>query len=53
MVQKSREQQHAFNIPFQLSKLPGYQHLAILQEQNKLKEYKKLYYILKNKSQMC
>mmetsp|Transcript_10794 Transcript_10794/g.18100 ORF Transcript_10794/g.18100 Transcript_10794/m.18100 type:complete len:118 (+) Transcript_10794:180-533(+) len=52
-IQKSREQQHSFNIPFQLSHLPGTQHLKILKEQKKVQEFKKLQRVLLNRDLMC
>ena len=50
---KSKEQQHAFNIPYQLSVLPNYQQLDELYSQGKLKQCQKLLHILKKKKSVC
>lgn len=53
VVQKSKEQQHAFNIPYQLSILPNYSQLGDLYSQGKLKQCQKLLHILKKKNTVC
>lgn len=50
---KSKEQQHAFNIPFQLSQLPTQADLELLRKQGKLTEMAKLKNILKKKQNVC
>ena len=48
-VLKSKEQQHSFNIPFQLSVLPNHKHLEELYNQGKMRECQKLLQILRKK----
>ena len=50
---KSKEQQHAFNIPFQLSQLPTQADLEILRRKGKLTEMSKLKQVLKKKNNVC
>lgn len=50
---KSREQQHSFNIPYQLSILPGQKELDILKHKGRIEELKKLKHVLKRKDYMC
>lgn len=52
-VTKSKEQQHGFNVPYQLSKLPSYKQLEELYQQGKLKECHKLLNVLKKKHTIC
>jgi hypothetical protein len=44
---RSSEQQHSFNIPFQLTILPGEKELELLKKKGRLEELKKLKQILK------
>lgn len=50
---KSKEQQHAFNIPYQLSRLPTQADLEILRKRGKLTEMSKLKQVLKKKNTVC
>ena len=50
---KSKEQQHAFNIPYQLSQLPTQADLEILRKQGKLTEMAKLKQVLRKKNNVC
>ena len=50
---KSKEQQHAFNIPYQLSRLPNQADLEILRKRGKLTEMAKLRNVLKKKNNVC
>jgi len=50
---KSKEQQHAFNIPYQLSQLPTQADLEILRRKGKLTEMSKLKQVLKKKNNVC
>lgn len=50
---KSKEQQHAFNIPYQLSQIPTQADLEILRKQGKLTEMAKLKNVLKKKNNVC
>jgi hypothetical protein len=45
---RSSEQQHSFNIPYQLSILPGDKELEILKKKGRLEELKKLKHVLKS-----
>ena len=47
-AKRSNEQQHSFNIPYQLSILPGDKELEILKKKGRLEELKKLRYVLKS-----
>ena len=51
---RSKEQQHSFNIPFQLSILPGPNELENLKKRGRIEELKKLRAILKrSETMMC
>lgn len=50
---RSKEQQHQFNIPFQLSVLPGQTELDQLKQRGRIEELKKLKNVLKKKDNMC
>lgn len=50
---RSKEQQHSFNIPFQLSILPGQTELDQLKQRGRIEELKKLKNVLKKKDNMC
>jgi protein phosphatase PTC7 len=50
---KSREQQHAFNIPYQLSQLPTQADLEILRKRGKLTEMAQLKNVLRKKNNVC
>lgn len=50
---KSKEQQHAFNIPYQLSQLPTQADLEILRKRGKLTEMAKLKQVLRKKNNVC
>lgn len=50
---KSKEQQHAFNIPFQLSQLPTQADLEILRRQGKREELQRLKKVLRKKNHVC
>lgn len=50
---KSKEQQHAFNIPYQLSQLPTQADLEILRKRGKMAEMEKLKKVLKKKNNVC
>ena len=50
---KSKEQQHSFNIPFQLSQLPTKADLEILLKLGKKEEVQKLRKILRKKNNVC
>ena len=54
-ARRSHEQQHSFNIPYQLSILPGEKEFAILKQKGRIEELKKLRAILRPKSDsdMC
>ena len=45
---RSTEQQHSFNIPYQLSILPGDKELEILKKKGRLEELKKLKHVLRS-----
>lgn len=49
-ARRSHEQQHSFNIPYQLSILPGEKEFAILKQKGRIEELKKLRAILRPKS---
>lgn len=51
---RSKEQQHSFNIPYQLTILPGQKELENLRKRGRIEELKKLRSILKrSESMMC
>lgn len=51
---RSKEQQHSFNIPYQLSILPGQAELENLKERGRIEELKKLKTILRRRDNtMC
>jgi serine/threonine protein phosphatase PrpC len=50
---RSKEQQHSFNIPFQLSILPGQKDIEQLELKGKVEEVKCLKKVLKNKNNLC
>lgn len=50
---KSKEQQHSFNIPYQLSQLPTKVDLEILRRRGKLSEMQKLKNVLRKKNNVC
>jgi len=50
---KSKEQQHSFNIPYQISVLPGQKDLEKLKQVGKIEEFKKLKKVLKRVDNLC
>lgn len=50
---RSKEQQHSFNIPYQLSILPGQKDLEILKQKGRIEEIKKLKSVLRKKDNLC
>lgn len=50
---KSKEQQHAFNIPYQLSQLPTQADLELLKKRGKIQEMQKLKNVLRKKNNVC
>ena len=50
---RSKEQQHSFNIPFQLAILPGKSELELLEKSGLTEELKKVKAVLGNKGNMC
>ena len=50
---KSKEQQHSFNIPYQLSILPTEKDVDNLKSKGKIEELKKLKSVLKRKDNLC
>ncbi len=49
---RSKEQQHSFNIPYQISILPGPNELELLKQRGRIEELKKLKAILRRKDNM-
>ena len=50
---RSKEQQHSFNIPYQLTILPGQKEIEQLRIKGKIDEVKSLKKVLKNKNNLC
>jgi len=50
---KSKEQQHSFNIPYQLAQLPSQADLEILRKKGKLTEMSKLKSVLRRRNNVC
>ena len=50
---RSKEQQHSFNIPYQIAILPGPKEIEQLKAKGRIEEVKKLKQILKRSDSMC
>ena len=52
-ARRSKEQQHSFNVPYQLCYLPSQKHVEELHQKGKVQEFKKCLSILKRKKSIC